>query len=614
MSKNPKGLRRPAPTIASAHGGAGGQLFPPTHQAMELEPAPLPEQHRLVAAKSAIFPINCSWICPPVIRLWIPSTFFKVQDMTHFLLVVGVVSMATLVAKFISMIMRRECQGYYCLTQIMGFLFMLGTAKYFVRLIHQYDDTLQTKQREAQIKKNSLTKSYNDLLSSMDTLLTTAAESSAGLAERSFESKRRDFQRFLQRAKTRYSCLYSSSGEESERLLKQFRRFCVNWLVVFEECSIDPINNPKRVVSVDELNRCATVVEVCDLCLERLRITETRFISMQRDHDAQMLNWNRNKIKDTGGSQSRAEGDSGVRIVREKVMQHKELAVRRRCRFAPRCGWMSFGVCMGCGGGGSQDDGGYPFHLRLICCQLSLLSEEHVGMLLCVFFFTGLIFTQLYALQIDKTYEFGMFFLFVLIEVTVSFTLMRFEDIDVIHQLEREVQRLARNTALIEKQRQEMRDFWVEAQQLTELWLYRTVPRLDLCKELHSQLEDAPSEILLTHMATSNVLLEELTERLGALEHWRGGGELTLDVKKKFGKDIHQICQEQDFDTILTQLELITRTCDNSLFNVVPPQQATSFNSSTGRPKTQAQITQARSARSPTRMEKGRPARGAVQP
>merc|ERR1740117_348602 len=118
-----------------------------------------------------------------------------------------------------------------------------------MKIIAQYDDRLVSKQQHAKEERAKLTQSYNELIANMDGLLTKSAESSAGLAERSFESKRRDFQRFLERAKSRYSQLFTGNKGENDKLVDNFRRFVLNWLRVFEECSIDPIQCPKRVVT-----------------------------------------------------------------------------------------------------------------------------------------------------------------------------------------------------------------------------------------------------------------------------------------------------------------------------------------------------------------------------
>merc|ERR550525_1895144 len=113
---------------------------------------------------------------------------------------------------------------------------------------------------------------------------------------------------------------------------------------------------------------------------------------------------------------------------------------------------------------------------------------------------------------------------------------MKFEEIDTVQKLEREVQELKAQNAEVSEQREKMKEFWTSAQNLTELWLYRTVPRLDLYKELHSQLEDVNEEDLLTDISGANDALENLESRLGALEYRRNDGALKTEDKKLFGK------------------------------------------------------------------------------
>merc|ERR1719343_307648 len=72
-------------------------------------------------------------------------------------------------------------------------------------------------------------------------------------------------------------------------MLHQFRRFVLQWLNIFQECSIDPVKHPKLVVTSEELSKCKDIKEVATLTLERLKQTEVRFISSQRDKDTQLL-------------------------------------------------------------------------------------------------------------------------------------------------------------------------------------------------------------------------------------------------------------------------------------------------------------------------------------
>jgi len=146
-------------------------------------------------------------------------------------------------------------------------------------------------------------------------------------------------------------------------------------------------------------------------------------------------------------------------------------------------------------------------------------------------------------------------------QVCIMVLLVRFEEIDVIQQLEREVKELKKAEQNVQQQREKMTEFWSNAQQLTELWLHRTVPRLDLYKEVHSLLEDAKKEEVVDWMGTANARLEGIDNKLGALNDWRNNGSLGLDAKKAFGKQINQLLQgqEQEFVQIMNKLENVNK-------------------------------------------------------
>lgn len=80
------------------------------------------------------------------------------------------------------------------------------------------------------------------------------------------------------------------------------------------------------------------------------------------------------------------------------------------------------------------------------------------------------------------------------------------------------------------------------------------MPRLDLYKEVHSQLEDTKDD-LITTISGANQQLEDLEGKIGALAAWRTDGEISTEAKKKFGKVINGVCQEPDLVEILIKLE-----------------------------------------------------------
>merc|ERR1719223_1147979 len=93
-----------------------------------------------------------------------------------------------------------------------------------------------------------------------------------------------------------------------------------------------------------------------------------------------------------------------------------------------------------------------------------------------------------------------------------------------------------------------MNAFWGNVQTTTDLWLNRTVPRLDLVKEIHSHLED-------------------LEKAVGALENWRPNGRepISDDAKKIFGAMVSGCSQEPSFNDLLKALDKTTKRTENVL-------------------------------------------------
>lgn len=144
-------------------------------------------------------------------------------------------------------------------------------------------------------------------------------------------------------------------------------------------------------------------------------------------------------------------------------------------------------------------------------------------------------------------------------ELCFVLMLCRFEELDIIQQLEREVKELEKQNQQVQEQNNKMKEFWNNAQQLTELWLYRTVPRLDLYKEIHSQLEDSSKDDLLANICQANQHLEDLQLSIGSLDAWRNDGCLNSEDKKKFGKLVTAVYAEADMSDILSKLDDVNK-------------------------------------------------------
>jgi len=441
---------------------------------------------------------------------------------------------------------------------------------YSSRVIGQYDERLQKKQAMVKKEKANLLKCYQGLLSDMDTLLSKSTESASGLAERSFESKRRDFQRFLDRLKLRFPA--GQVAMETPEMVAQFRKFVVNWLNVFKECSIDPVGNPKMLVTADELDSMSTIYEIAVFVSDRLQTTEVKFITEQRRNDSNALNNDKDRFGQFNqNKQMIAITDKPGQVDNSAPLGSFVQQVGTTKTASRQCTWFTCGGvgvdCQSCckPGPGSE---GCPRDFKCGCFELIVLSRQHLHLMFS--FVLGIatsalstgLFLQFQGANNESAAGFEIVALVFLVFSTVSlFVIMtKFEQIDVVQQLEREVQELKEQNEAVEANRKRMRDFWNQAQQLTELWLYRTVPRLDLCKELHSQLEDIPNDKeFVMHMAAANQGLTNIDAKLGALTDWRGDGGIKVEDKKAFGKVINEVCQEGDPDAVIERIDELTR-------------------------------------------------------
>lgn len=521
--------------------------------------AGLQERSQQAPPKNGIFPIDlCFCITSPLFP--IPTTWRKVQDAVHLTLMIslifGVLSLVLAVIQVNPCLEGGDDQPnvFVCLTgNIFTIVYAGILVVYCIGVISQYDEDLMLKQKQVRQQKQQLMGVYKDLLSDMDTLLAKGAESAAGLAERSFESKRRDFQRFLERAAKRFG----NDRLQNNEVLEQFRRFCMNWMEVFKEASIDPVGRPAIIVTEEEMMRCTTVAELCELCAERLKTHSVAFMSTKREKMAIDMDKNKKKLNQRAGrrlmniaepqktkNNARDDSDDDDDYDESKLNVREGDPVSEKSKMVAKgVGWFECGS-VGCGlGKGEAADDGYPVSLLLGCVRLSLLSRAHLQLI--VGFLLGLV-----SIAVLIAASLALIAVFVIISmIGLVFILMRFSDIDIIEQLKREVGTLEVEKKTVEKQKEEMNEFWGDAQKLTDLWRHRTVPRLDLYKEVHVHLEDVPEQDLVKDLRALNKSLEGVEQKLGALKDWRAGGEITEKDKAAFSTSINSILQKPDGST-----------------------------------------------------------------
>lgn len=441
----------------------------------------------------------------------------------------------------VSLVKDQRCRGSYCIEEIL-LLFLVPCLVYMTRMMHTFDEEVREKQLTIELRREELAENVDHLITGMDGILGKVTESSAMLAERSIESHRRAFSRFLQYAGQKWAKTVMTE-EEQQILLHEFRRLIKGWLVVFEECSVDPIGSPKRVLGDDELSRCCSIGELCTLLISRLKVAEVRFISSQKEQDTKILEGlyvGTRRLTMTEMPNLEILGDIGdiALDLSQKAFQTGTRAAKGTVNkikgwLQCPCGWLKF-EGMGC----SFKNDGFPIEIQFLCLHFTVISKNHSVLLMAGVAGWLAFWVELMECQ-DIPYLLSVLFY----ECCIAILLIRFEEIDIIQRMEKELEELAAENIRIKERQEQMCQFWDSVNDLTDLWVHRTVPRLELLKEVHGNLEDAKADELLKLMGQANDRLEMLEENLGDLSDWRSTGALDEDIKKQFGDRIMQLCR-----------------------------------------------------------------------
>lgn len=187
--------------------------------------------------------------------------------------------------------------------------------------------------------------------------------------------------------------------------------------------------------------------------------------------------------------------------------------------------------------------------MQMLCVKLVLLSQDHLFLMIGSLFALILIPCLVFDADNDKEFEWYLFVPNLLYIQALAVLLVRFEQIDIIQKLEREINRLEEESKQLQTRREQMVQFWTDMQQLTDIWVHRTTPRLDLLKECHSCFEDMKKPGDFVHaLAGTNHRLEVLDSKLPELALWRTDGGINEADKKKFAQSIKRIYDEADQD------------------------------------------------------------------
>lgn len=418
--------------------------------------------------------------------------------------------------------------GNFNVTEIVNCVYFVISGMYIIKLIGFYDDRMMTKRAEAKQMRHELDLTYDAMLNEMTSLMDKAAESNALFAEQNFESKQRDFLRFLERVK-KFSQFGTGTKSERHLLLLQLRRFIKYWLQVFQETSVDPVSAPRIVVLDHEIDECNDIKLLCELVTTRLAAVEAKVVLHRKQrHNAMIKDVEETvtKVRQQRDQDVESGASSGASI-RSPFVE----APQPKC-----CSWLRSGNHHV-----TPALDGYPKAYFLGCFTLIALSREHVRLLLCVLFAPLLWYLNYDGggeLEAQATAAIAALTCYLL---CLCFLLVNFERIDGLMQLCAEVVALQQQRAKIEEMHTEMSEFWTTVQDQVDVWLHRTMPRLELVKEIHQMVEDGKPDEVAAMLEMTFTRLERIEAEIGDVASWKQGS--TGEGKKMVGETIRQACR-----------------------------------------------------------------------
>jgi len=497
---------------------------------------------------SVCFPLV---LCP--CASWLPNRWHTIVDWTHLFIIVGILCAAAMIANPMSQFWEYLNGGAvvpckadaYCTDYRAKIAALLPNLVVFIILLCTYDQDINSQTELVMAQRQEVMDTYEDVVHGIDDLLGKATQTSAMLAEGGFETKRRDFVRFLDHAEEKGRRLaWQADGE----LLAEFKRFVDTWLNVFSEASVDPLAKPLFVVTTAEIEQQKNISDVAKFVKERLAGVQVRFISEQTAQDRQFLSSAKSAEQALGGGLA-LPADDYDNVGRDE----EKTGVPWPC--CP-CEWF---LCSGhgcrcfcCSPEGEDVESGkvwFPRSSQGACFRINILSRTHFCLIFGFFASIALLVSAAYEWTryhlLDIWAKFLPVVVIAVVLSSVAVVLVNFEHIDVIKKINKHIQKVKEEAERLQQRRDQMVGFWGKVQTLTDIWVHRTAPRLDLLKEVHIHLATiADPDTYVGYLRDINDQFEALEDSLGSLELWQEGGKLDTKVKKQFAKNVRKVYEK----------------------------------------------------------------------
>lgn len=533
--------------------------------------------------KSGCFPIPlCT--CLPRALFCVPENVRVIHDWTHLALGIVILHLLTFgiwsIVRFITM--KMDCfkkPNVFGIREIIVLTMFCLIGPWCYATVKQFDERVVEKRERLMGQKMLLTQAYHEFISKMNDFLEKSLEYNTSMAETLFQGKYRMFHRWLVHVKAVFPTVFEGNQEEHKILVANFRVLCLRWFAALQECSIDPVNHPWEIpLTVEDMMQFDTIPAIVDYCLSALDKAPKVDVDIQRHRQEgrQMLTENGELQAGTDTFAGPGFDDPGKDLDRDlEKMKRDQDAGMMRTSCCPS--WIRFcEASIACCKADEYTSDGWPRECGLICIRVLFSSPDQVTLLFAWFLvmcigglnFLAMVFQKKAKEDEDKD-DTVLHFVLIMIPTGLFFLclfwlLVRFEDIDLCEQLDRETKALKGNTERVKEKDEAMRRFWTNVQELNGVWLYRTIPRLDLLETISHKLEDGSPQEIQRLLPLANQKLADLEDVLGNIESWKGSGMAEAD-KKRFAQNLKFVHQQGDLPKILDALDALNTNNVNAL-------------------------------------------------
>ncbi|CAE7237176.1 unnamed protein product, partial [Symbiodinium sp. KB8] len=400
----------------------------------------------------------------------------------------------------------------------------------------------------------------------------------ASLAERGLDSHRRDFHTFLLKGMAR-----RLTGSTIEISPESFISFIVQYLAIFEECAVDPIHEPYILATEEELrSKCASAAEIAELVGNRAKAKEVRFLGNHVEEAKKKASGLRQKWKKVTHVPRKVLRLTGLgRWVKRRknpktgdeeegsfgTFSHGAVAEPRELKW--------FRIDIGCGIGietaGDEDEGSFPVQIHGFLFSCTVLSPEHVQLLVSIV--TGIPLLILSCVAV-REYSRALTCSIAVALLCTSFVLYDFLEIDAVQRMEIQIQEMQAAVAMVQQRRERMLEFFGKLHQLADLWLYRTLPRLEFMKMLSESLQDAEDADMAKHLQEIVAKVGILEDSLMPLSAWESD-QMSRETKKGLADSITRLTRSSA-DDALKQVPTVSKEMSEMKIRLLaaPPQGA----------------------------------------